>query len=151
MATTLGGVLRMLKAHAHREGRGEAFDALEGHFGGVAQQLEVLRVRQGLTQRDLAERTEIHQAGVSRILSGKTQPRIDTAERLARTLGAELRVVRISSAKTLKRQKRRRSRRLGPRRAIPGRLNSASDARLPARRRHARPALASRATRSASS
>src|SRR5512139_3569404 len=102
MPETLGNVLKTLKERARREGRAREFAALDEHFRAVAYQLEALRIRQGMTQRELARRTDIDQAEVSRILSGQTQPRIDTAERIARALGAEIRVVRTVSARTTK-------------------------------------------------
>jgi len=115
MPETLDDVLKTLKARARREGRAREFAALDAHFRAVAYQLEALRVRQGLTQRELARRTDIHQAEVSRILSGRTQPRVDTAERIARALGAELRVVRTTSARTAKAPGARRRKSRGTR------------------------------------
>jgi len=94
---TLDDILPVLERRLRKEGPPGAFEALDEYFSTVAAELEVLRRKTHVTQRELAARSGIHQAEVSRILSGRTQPRIGTAERLARALGAELRVVTTSA------------------------------------------------------
>lgn len=96
MPKTLDDLLPLLKRRLEKEGPPGAFEKIEEYFSGVAAELEVLRKKTHVTQRELASRSGIHQAEVSRILSGRTQPRVGTAERLARALGAELRVVSTS-------------------------------------------------------
>src|SRR4051812_21630051 len=96
MPKTLDDLLPLLKRRLEKEGMTGIFEKLDEHFSRVAAELEVRRKKARLTQRELAARSGLDQAEVSRILSGRTQPRIGTAERLARALGAELRVVTAS-------------------------------------------------------
>ncbi|HVE86146.1 MAG TPA: helix-turn-helix transcriptional regulator [Myxococcales bacterium] len=103
MPKTLDDVLPALKRRLSKSAPG-LYEKLDEHFSTVAAELEVLRQKQHITQRELAKRTQIHQAEVSRILSGRTQPRVGTAERLARALGAELRVVPRASGRVRRRR-----------------------------------------------
>ena len=57
------------------------------------QNAEFVRVQIGLTQIQLAERTEIAQTAISQYLSGKKEPRISTMARIARGLGIPLRLL----------------------------------------------------------
>ena len=66
----------------------------------VAKDLSRLRERRNMTQVELGRRAKVQAADVSRILSGKSNPRIKTVERIARAMGAELRVVSSASART---------------------------------------------------
>lgn len=43
--------------------------------------------RQGLSQQDLSERTGLHYVTISRILTGKIEPSIESCELLARAVG----------------------------------------------------------------
>jgi len=104
---TLDDVLPVLERRLRKEGPPGAFEKLDEHFSTVAAELEVLRRKAHVTQRELAARSGIHQAEVSRILSGRTQPRVGTAERLARALGAELRVVASASGRVRRRSTRK--------------------------------------------
>jgi HTH-type transcriptional regulator, competence development regulator len=53
--------------------------------------LRELRLRQGLSQRDLSERTGITAANISRLETGETsQPRPSTLRKLAAGLGVEV-------------------------------------------------------------
>jgi DNA-binding XRE family transcriptional regulator len=52
--------------------------------------LRVYRVARQLTQRDLAELAGTSRETVSHVESGRTRPTLETAERLARALGASL-------------------------------------------------------------
>lgn len=105
---TLDEVLTRLRKRARAAGpESEAtFDALDEHYAGVAAALEQLRSRQGLTQREVATRSGLDQSEVSRILSGRSEPRVRTAQRVARALGAELRVVPIASSRVGRAHKR---------------------------------------------
>jgi DNA-binding XRE family transcriptional regulator len=93
---TLDDILPVIRRRLGKDGPPGAYEKLDEHFSSVAAELEVLRKKAHVTQRELASRSGIHQAEVSRILTGRTQPRVGTAERLARALGAELRVVTVS-------------------------------------------------------
>ena len=50
------------------------------------------RIRQHLTQRELAERTGLKQSNISRLETGKSNPSIDFLARIAAGLGKELQV-----------------------------------------------------------
>lgn len=52
--------------------------------------LALLLRSRSMTQRDLAERTSIRQANISRILSGKENVTLDRAERLAKAFDLSL-------------------------------------------------------------
>jgi ribosome-binding protein aMBF1 (putative translation factor) len=55
---------------------------------------EIMRARnrEGLTQRELAERMGVSQAVVSRLLSAQHSPRIDTIAAAARAMGYDLEI-----------------------------------------------------------
>lgn len=59
----------------------------------IAMQIVALREQAGLTQVELAERTGISQADVSRIERGATSPTAKTLQRIAEALNAEVRLV----------------------------------------------------------
>ena len=50
--------------------------------------------QQGMTQTEMAARTGLAQANISRVLSGRYTPRVDMLERLASTVGLKLTLVR---------------------------------------------------------
>lgn len=64
----------------------------------IANQVIALRERRGLTQSDLAERTGIDQADISRIERGSANPTERTLSRIGDALRAELRFVERSQA-----------------------------------------------------
>ena len=64
----------------------------------IASQVIALRESGGLTQADLAERTGIDQADISRIERGSANPTERTLSRIGDALGAELRFVERSQA-----------------------------------------------------
>jgi transcriptional regulator with XRE-family HTH domain len=102
MPKTLDDALSVLKKRAEEDGRVEAYEALDAHFASVARELEALRKEKGLSQRALAKESRVGQSEVSRILSGVTEPRIGTAQKLAHALGAEVRVVRTAAKRLAK-------------------------------------------------
>ena len=59
----------------------------------IRRALQTERKRQGLTQRDFAERTGATQAGVSRFEKGTTDIRLSTAIEFARALDLELMLI----------------------------------------------------------
>ncbi|MDQ1493077.1 MAG: hypothetical protein QOJ23_5591 [Actinomycetota bacterium] len=59
----------------------------------IAMQIVALREKAGLTQVELAERTGISQADISRIERGATSPTAKTLQRIAEALDAEVRLV----------------------------------------------------------
>ncbi len=56
-------------------------------------QIVALREQAGLTQVELAERTGISQADISRIERGATSPTAKTLQRIAEALNADVRLV----------------------------------------------------------
>ena len=71
-------------AVAAREAFEKAYD--------IAMQIVALRDQAGLTQVELAERTGISQADISRIERGATSPTAKTLQRIAEALNAEVRL-----------------------------------------------------------
>jgi ribosome-binding protein aMBF1 (putative translation factor) len=59
----------------------------------IAMQIVALREKAGITQVELAERTGISQADISRIERGATSPTAKTLQRIAEALDAEVRLV----------------------------------------------------------
>jgi len=76
------------------ERQGVAFERAYG----LAVQIAELREKRSLTQAQLAERTGIDQADISRIERGSTHPTEKTLLRIADALGAELRLVEKTPA-----------------------------------------------------
>ena len=62
----------------------------------IAMQVIALREQHGLTQAELAARTGIDQADISRIERGSTSPTARTLQRIAEALDAELRLVPVA-------------------------------------------------------
>lgn len=60
------------------------------YAGELAIAVGELRERQGLTQRDLAERIDMKESQLSRILGGSGNPTLQTIARLAAVLGEDL-------------------------------------------------------------
>lgn len=59
----------------------------------AARALREARRRAGLTQRQLAQRTNVPQPAIARIESGRVSPRVDTLDRLLRVTGEQLRAL----------------------------------------------------------
>jgi DNA-binding phage protein len=76
--------------------------AFETYAKGAALELGQLLAVKGMSQRELGRRARIAQPEVSKILAGKTDPRIATVEKLAHALGAEVRIVRTASARRVR-------------------------------------------------
>ena len=67
------------------------YDALEAEFS-IIQALLDARKNSGLTQMDLAERTGIAQADISKLENGNANPSLKTLQRLAEGMGKRLKV-----------------------------------------------------------
>ncbi len=83
--------MRDIEQEARRAGP-EAVAELEAfhtHFRLAGELLE-LRRKSGLTQRQLADRTGVHQSEISRIEAGSSNPTLTTLSVLARALDADL-------------------------------------------------------------
>ena len=67
------------------------YDALDAEFS-IIQALLDARKTAGLTQTDLAERTGIAQADISKMENGNANPSLKTLQRLAKGMGMRLKV-----------------------------------------------------------
>ena len=67
------------------------YDALEAEFS-IMQALIDARKQSGLTQKQLAERTGIAQADISRLERGAGNPSLKTLHRLAEGMGMRLKI-----------------------------------------------------------
>lgn len=63
------------------------------YTGRVVDSIVILREAKGITQRDLAERTNLSQSTIARIESGRVTPRLDTMINILLVLDATLTVV----------------------------------------------------------
>lgn len=70
----------------------EAYDALEPEYR-LASSLIKARLESKLTQQELAEKAGVTQNTITRLESGTTNPTIGTVNRVAGTLGKELKLV----------------------------------------------------------
>jgi len=85
---TLNSYLKeQLKDPAFRE----AYDALEPEFT-IIQAMIDARKTSGLTQKQLAQRTGIAQADISKLENGNANPSLRTLRRLAAGMGARLKI-----------------------------------------------------------
>jgi DNA-binding XRE family transcriptional regulator len=91
MARTLSDYLQRSE-RANAEGVREARAVFDQAYG-VARQVIELRDKHQLTQVELAEKTGIPQAQISRIERGAISPTTTTLAKLAEALGAGLRLV----------------------------------------------------------
>ena len=67
------------------------YDALEAEFA-IIQAMITARQKTGMTQKQLAERTGIHQSDISKLERGNGNPSLRTLSRLAEGLGMKLKV-----------------------------------------------------------
>jgi predicted transcriptional regulator len=67
------------------------YDALEPEFAIIRAMIDA-RERQGITQKELASRTGIAQADISKLENGNANPSIKTLKRLASGLGCRLKI-----------------------------------------------------------
>ncbi|MBR1561560.1 MAG: helix-turn-helix transcriptional regulator, partial [Clostridia bacterium] len=68
------------------------YDALESEYA-IIQAMIDARKQSGLTQKELAERTGIDQADISKLENGTGNPSLKTMRRLADGMGMRLRLV----------------------------------------------------------
>ncbi len=73
------------------------YDALEPEFDIIQAMIDV-RKELHLTQKELAERTGITQADISRIENGTRNPSLEMLKRLAKGMGMQLKLELISKA-----------------------------------------------------
>lgn len=67
------------------------YDALEAEFS-IIQAMLNARKASGLTQKDLADRTGIAQADISKLENGNANPSLKTLQRLADGMGMKLKL-----------------------------------------------------------
>ncbi len=67
------------------------YDALEPEFSIIQAMIDARKIS-GLTQKDLAEKTGIAQADISRLESGNANPSLKTLQRLAEGMGMKLKL-----------------------------------------------------------
>jgi len=60
------------------------------NFVKIGEKLKKLRLSRGLTQEELATRTDLSRSFISQLESDKTSPSIETLERILRALGSDL-------------------------------------------------------------
>jgi transcriptional regulator with XRE-family HTH domain len=79
------------------------YDALQPEYD-IIQAMIQARNKEGLTQKELSERTGITQADISRIENGTRNPSLEMVKRLAKGLGMRLKLEFIpeSAARTAK-------------------------------------------------
>ena len=67
------------------------YDALEAEFA-IIHAMITARQKTGMTQKQIAERTGIHQSDISKLERGNGNPSLRTLSRLAEGLGMKLKV-----------------------------------------------------------
>lgn len=75
------------------------YDALEPEFSIIQAMLDA-RKTAGLTQKDLAARTGIAQADISKLENGNANPSLRTLQRLAAGMGMKLKIEFVPSIQT---------------------------------------------------
>ena len=93
-------LMKEIEQEARRAGpQGTADYAAAGATHRLARQVFDLRKAAGLTQRQLAARSGVQQADISRIEAGDANPTLATIAALAYALGAEVSLVRAARGK----------------------------------------------------
>ncbi len=72
------------------------YDALEPEFS-IIQAIIDARKNSGMTQKELAEKTGINQADISRLENGSSNPSLKTLQRLAEGMGMTLKIEFVPS------------------------------------------------------
>ena len=67
------------------------YDALEAEFA-IIQAMITARQKTGMTQKQLAERTGIHQSDISKLERGNANPSLRTLQRLAAGMGMKIKL-----------------------------------------------------------
>ena len=80
-----------LKEQLQNEAFKKEYDALDAEFSIIQAMLDA-RTAAGLTQKDLATRTGIAQADISRLENGNANPSLRTLQRLAVGMGMKLKL-----------------------------------------------------------
>ncbi len=80
-----------LKEQLQNEAFKKEYDALDAEFSIIQAMLDA-RTAAGLTQKDLATRTGIAQADISRLENGNANPSLRTLQRLAEGMGMKLKL-----------------------------------------------------------
>ena len=106
MSTTFEDFMNELHEEARREGPQAIAElaALDAHYR-LAREVFDLRKARGMTQRQLAAKSGIQQAEISRIEAGTSNPTLSTVAILAGALGAELSLRAQKQGKTAANQR----------------------------------------------
>ena len=80
-----------LKEQLQNEAFKKEYDALDAEFSIIQAMLDA-RTAAGLTQKDLATRTGIAQADISRLENGNANPSLRTLQRLAEAMDIKLKL-----------------------------------------------------------
>ena len=67
------------------------YEAMQDEFNMIRALIDA-RTSQGLTQKQLAERTGVHQADISKLESGMRNPTLNMLKRLAEGMGMNLKI-----------------------------------------------------------
>ena len=106
MSTTFEDFTTQLHEEARREGPQAIAElaAFDAHYR-LAREVFDLRKARGMTQRQLAAKSGIQQAEISRIEAGNSNPTLSTIAVLAGALGAELSLRAQKQGKTAAKQR----------------------------------------------
>jgi HTH-type transcriptional regulator / antitoxin HipB len=85
----MGRSWKQIKAERDTPATGAGYDRARRAFE-FAEQVRTLREQAGISQVELARRMGTSQSAVARLEAGGTMPTLDTLERVAAALGAEL-------------------------------------------------------------
>ena len=88
-------VMRTFDDYLTEQMQDEAFrkeyEAMQPEFDVIRAMIDA-RISQGLTQKQLAERTGVHQADISKLESGMRNPTLNMLKRLAEGMGMNLKI-----------------------------------------------------------
>ena len=100
MGTSFSEFMKEIEAEARRQGPEAVAElaVLDARFE-LAAELILLRKRRGLSQRQLAAKSGVQQAEISRIEGGRANPTLETISVLARSLGGELKLAAAATGR----------------------------------------------------
>ncbi len=82
-------VNQLTERHLSDPAAAEAYEALSP-YEDIARQLIAFRIKNGLTQSDLARLAGMHQSAIARLESGEHEPTLRTLQRVTHALGGAL-------------------------------------------------------------
>jgi len=101
MPSSFDELIRSIRTEARDAGPRAVAElhAFERYAKTVASELSSLMAKRQVSQREVGRRAHIAQPEISKILSGKSNPRIRTVQKIASAMGAELRIVPVTAAR----------------------------------------------------